>query len=185
MLLGFGNKFDDLLGTLGRAGSAAHALLPVYHSHAVYYVNRVKGTGLYAQTAGNTAIFADLTSLIIQHGRIVITLTFYKGLLALGSRHIGNLNAYNLGNFSRAGRSAYGTGIHRRLALKDRFGQAVAAGITAAAAVVAGQAGTDRLLLFIDLHSENIAGHTQKQADNQTNAAYHQSGVHYILKTDR
>ena len=161
------NELDDLLGAGVDTRTAANALFTIDLGNAVNDIHRAKlaGIGTVAEAnAGEAAIHVALAA--EQHSRLAVfrslVIEALDGVtLAAGAGHkrdhfhsVSCGNAHNLADLlSRLG-TCRNTLVYGSLALGDRSGIAVAAGIAAAAAVGAGKALADCFLLGIDLNVE-------------------------------
>ena len=175
------NKFDQLARTGLDAGAAGGALALIDFRNTVDDVDRVELAGLHAGSVTETSELAGLVagtgyrahgvavveSEIIISGRCLIAGagTFDKSdlLLTLACR-----NAQDSRDRVPTGLLSYRTGIDRGIALVDRLGTAVAARISAAAAVVARKRFTDGRFPLINLNFELLAEQSQTDTDNDT-----------------
>jgi hypothetical protein len=76
----------------------------------------------------------------------------------------------------RGGRAAHRTAVRLGVAFEHRFSERLAAGVTASAAVRAGQGLADERQLRIRIHTKFYGGEPQSQPEQQAHAAQKQRG---------
>ena len=170
---------DDVLGAGIHAGAAGHALVKVHLGHAVHDVDGVELTGVHAVAAAQAPVGAlqgagrhtgdsqtALQTNIVIAGLIVT---------AAGTHDLGDLagtlfhgHAHDLTDLGSSGCAAGRAGIDGSGAGHHSAGVAAAAGIAAAAAVCAGQDLNDRVLAGVLFHGEDLRGHCQDGAKDDT-----------------
>lgn len=173
-----GNHGNDALGACIGACAAADALITVDLGNAVDDFHRAELAGLHAVAHAYAGRCAELVALPAeQHRRAAILRAgiveaLFGNAFAAGAADKCNLlldriglYAHNLRNFTRRFFAAGNAFICRSFACCHSGGITVTSGITAAAAVSAGEACANRFLFGVNLYVENLGRETEKSAE--------------------
>ena len=191
-VLVIGNKLDYLLRACVDTCAAADALFAVDFCNAVNDAHRAELAGICAVAeayAGKSAIHVALAakqhcSLAVLGSLVVKAL----GSVAFGARagnecdhlfHIACGNAHDLSDLCRRFGACGNALVNRSLTLCYRSGIAVTAGEAAAAAVRAGQALTDLLLLWVNFDVEDLRCEREDRAEHSAENTENDNTVNY------
>ncbi len=174
----------QILGTDGNTFSAGFTCFPVNLRHTVKDMYGVKGTDLHTASIAKAAEITGFRPAIRHKGQhaavmeshiIIIHFYFITGTAALDKSdhmlfHLP-LHPHDGSHLFSYGSPAYRAGVHRRFSGSDCRSQPRTAGITAAAAVIAGQLRKNGFFLFIHFHLEQDGGASQKKTDKQSDTS--------------
>lgn len=178
------NQLYDAVRACPCAGSAACAVVPVYPGNAVYDADSVELAGSYAVaeayaavhagtvaavdrlvglTCRNTLVFEDLICLA------VIAAALYKRYFRLGS---GYLDAHDLAELSRAGRTAYSAGCEVSAVIYDSARVVGTSREAAAAAVCSRKSFCKLFYSLVDRYIHYLSGDRKHYAGDDADDRY-------------
>ena len=183
-----GLESQHMLGAGINALAAALTFFRINHSQLLMLidVDGIEGAGTNAGAQAKAGMRASLVAVRNKRSSNAILDTVVIELgLALFSRTLANngsdhlctgvyrFNTHDTGNLLSNGGTAHRAGVDRGFAGSNRIGKTIAAGITASAAVSAGQNFTNSVTGGVGRHCKYLGGKSQQQAENETHCANH------------
>ena len=163
------NKLYDSLGACCDARSARTAFIIVHGCNSVYYLNCVKLTCRLAGTETDTAVRTQLVAagkLVCRRavGYSLINVLLFCKIMRTRTHNLSTVSlavlCFNTHNLAYFGKCFVGCGIarvYRSLALDNCLGKRLAAGISASAAVCAGQTLGNFFYSLVSVYRKNLA----------------------------
>lgn len=192
-LSSIGNSSDDVLGAYACASHAANACFVINNSSAVFYVDCIKSTCVYAgtetQASECTSIVASASehvgsSTILNAGVDVLldSVAVAAGAHNLSDHALGaaSFNAHDLSDLSSNFCTCSCALVGGSFACSNCCCVAAATGIAAATAVCTGQQASDCFFTRVNFDCEYLGCNCQSKTESSTHDAEYDDSINYI-----
>ena len=191
------NQLDQMSRTFGNTFATGFTCFFIYYCNAIYNMNGIKWTDLYAASKATAAICTGLCSavwherkhLAVFHSSInILFFRFFTGSGAFYMSYLtGSLNcrqSHNTGNYFPNRLSAYRATVYRRFTFGNCCCQTITARISTAATVISRKSFSYGNFLLINFNSKFFSGCSKKNTDeeayccNQNCCCYNRTNIH-------